>query len=60
MGFETGKAVMTCSQCGTVHEVRWSRMPVKEATVVRCTACRAKMFDRNTTHDYGDPVRLEQ
>lgn len=57
MAFETGTEELTCPSCGARHLVRWSRMPVREQTTIRCIACKAVAYQAKTVRDYYD-VRL--
>lgn len=52
MGFEAGTEVLTCPRCGTVHQARWERMPVREIQTVSCEACTAVMFSGKSVKDY--------
>jgi predicted Zn finger-like uncharacterized protein len=53
MGFETKVDRLTCPRCGTVHDVPWDRLPMREPQMVRCNACLAVMFSGRSTRDYG-------
>ena len=52
MAFEEGIDEMTCSKCGQRHKVKWSRMPVKDRSTVRCQKCSTVMYDRESVRDY--------
>jgi len=52
MAFEEGTTEFTCPECKARHEVKWSRMPVREHATLRCRACRAIMYNRDSTRDY--------
>jgi hypothetical protein len=52
MAFEEGTERLVCSACGAEHAARWSRMPVREHTVIRCMGCNAILYGGNTVRDY--------
>jgi len=57
VAFEEGVQEAVCFSCGAVHDLRWSRMPVREEACVRCLACRTILVRANTVRDYYE-VRL--
>ena len=52
MAFEEGTEQMTCPSCDALHQVRWSRMPVRDLMSVECAACGAVMYRGKTVRDY--------
>ena len=52
MAFEYGKATLTCSTCGAVHETKWSRMPVRELQTVPCSRCKGVLYQENGLRDH--------
>lgn len=52
MAFEERTEEKTCSACGTLHRLRWARLPVRELTTVKCCACGHVMFRGKSVRDY--------
>ena len=52
MAFQEGNGQITCRACGAVHDVRWSRMPVRERTVIQCLVCRDIAYEGTTHRDF--------
>jgi hypothetical protein len=59
MAFEEGTAEITCSACKARHEVKWSRMPVREQVTLKCRACRAILFSGSSVRDYDQPTLID-
>lgn len=59
MAFENRVERMNCPRCGTVHDVPWDRMPVREPQMVRCNECLAVMFSGRSTKDYGAGIAVK-
>lgn len=57
MAFEQGTERLTCPACAVQHNAKWSRMPVRDRTVIKCQACGDTLYEGNTVRDY-DEVKL--
>jgi hypothetical protein len=57
MAFQEGNGQIVCRACSAVHDVRWSRMPVREHTTITCLACRDVAYEGVTHRDFFN-VRL--
>lgn len=54
MAFQEGNDQIVCRACGAVHDARWSRMPLREHTTIRCLACREIAYQGTTIRDFFD------
>lgn len=52
MAFEVRTEQMVCRSCGAGHNLKWSRMPVRERATVKCKGCDSVLFAGNTVRDY--------
>lgn len=59
MAFEDGTSRKECPECGAWHELKWSRMPVREWATVRCQVCAAFVVNGKTLHDYHQVTLLD-
>jgi len=53
MAFERKVDRLTCPRCGTLHDVPWDRLPVREPQMVQCNKCLAVMSSGKSIRDYG-------
>ena len=54
MAFETGTDELVCPICRASHVAKWSRMPVREHTTIRCQSCGGIAHQSKTVRDYYD------
>ena len=59
MAFETGTETLVCPTCSAKHTAKWSRMPVREHSNIRCQACGAITHQSKTVRDYFDVQLIE-
>lgn len=55
MAFEEGTEELTCPACGAKHTAQWSRMPVRERTVLKCKACGGILYEGKRHRLYDEP-----
>lgn len=60
MAFETGTDQIVCKACGAEHNVRWHRIPFRDAVTLRCKECGETMLQANTIRDFDEPVLVRR
>ena len=52
MAFQSGTDRLACPDCGTEHDARWERIPVRDWQLLRCQNCQGLLVQGRTVKDY--------